>query len=234
MKKPSPDARRNRLAMQEREALFLRHGYDSAASLAFALAQSLPLAGHVLEIGTGRGRFLSALAQHATRITTLDVDKAQQRAAKLHISKTKAGHPIRFVLHNAEQLPWRDAHFGAVVSMNTFHHLDHPMRVFNEMMRVVQPGGKLVLCDFSLRGFQIFDRIHRLEGRTHPRLLNGLLEFRKELRRTGWKSKHSKGCNQELLIATAPAEPQTSPDKKSVPSRRKKSQAPLVGSPTPT
>lgn len=233
MKKPSPAAGHNRLAMQEREALFLRHGYDSAASLAFALAQALPLVGHVLEIGTGRGRFLGALAQHATRITTMDVDKAQQRAAKLHIAKTKTGHPIRFVLHDAEQLPWPDASFGAVVSMNTFHHLERPLRVFTEMMRVVQPGGKLVLCDFSPRGFQIFDRIHRLEGRTHPRLKNGLTEFVHALRKAGWKSKRAKGCNQELLIAIAPLSPQTHPNKTPAPSRPKKAQAPRSGSPTP-
>ncbi len=233
MDKSSPAAQRNRLAMLEREALFLRHGYDSAASLDFALAQALPLAGHVLEIGTGRGRFLGALAQHATRLTTVDVDKAQQRAAKLHITKTKTGHPLRFVLHNAEQLPWRDASFGAVVSMNTFHHLEHPMRVFKEMMRLIQPGGKLVLCDFSPRGFQIFDRIHRLEGRTHPRLKNGLTEFAHALRKAGWKSKRAKGCNQELLIAIAPAAPQTHPNKTPAPSRPKKARAPRSASPSP-
>jgi len=232
MNKLSPQARRNRLAMQAREALFLRHGYDSAASLAFALAQALPLTGHVLEIGTGRGRFLGALAKHATRVTTVDVDKAQQRAAKLYVRQTHAGHPIRFVLHDAEQLPWPDASFDAVVSMNTFHHLARPMRVFNEMMRIVQPGGKLALGDFSPRGFQNFDRIHRLEGRRHPRLKDGLTEFACTLRMAGWKTRRSKGCNQEMLVATAPATaPRPAP--KSVASRRK-TRTPLSGSPTST
>jgi ubiquinone/menaquinone biosynthesis C-methylase UbiE len=197
----------NRRAMTQREALFRRLGYDSAASLKFILAKALPLPGHVLEIGTGKGRFLAAMAKHADRITTLDVDMEQQRAAKLHVRRTRAGRQIRFIIHDAGHLPWPDASFDTVASANTFHHLTRPMRVFKEMLRVLKPGGKLVLCDFSPRGFQIFDRIHRLEGGTHPRLKNGLAPFERTLRRSGWKTRRFKGCNQEILVATPPRSP---------------------------
>ena len=198
---------RNQRALKQREALFRRFGYDSTVSLKFILAQALPLPGHVLEIGTGKGRFLAAMAKHAERITTLDVDADQQRAAKLHVSRTRVGRQIRFIAHDAEHLPWADASFDTVASMNTFHHLDRPMRVFKEMLRVLKPGGKLVLCDFSPRGFQIFDRIHRFEGGTHPRLKDGLADFARLLRRRGWKTKRFKGCNQEILVATSPSVP---------------------------
>ena len=147
------------------------------------------------------------MAKHADRITTLDVDAGQQRAAKLHIRQTRAGGWIRFVVHDAGHLPWPDASFDTVASVNTFHHLERPMRVFKEMLRVLKPGGKLVLCDLSPRGFQIFDRIHRFEGGTHPRLKNGLADFARLLRRCGWKTKRTKGYNQELLVATAPSTP---------------------------
>lgn len=186
--------------IQEREAVFLRYGYDSAASLNFVLAKALPLPGHVLEIGTGKGRFLTLLAGHARRITTVDTDASQQRAARLHVPTAGRGH-IRYAVHNAEQLPWLDASFGSAVSVNTFHHLERPRAVLNEMLRVLKPGGKLVLADFSPRGFQIFDRIHRAEGRTHPRLANGLAEFQDLLRQRGFTTRRYKGCNQEVLVA---------------------------------
>ena len=205
MSRLQTEAIRNHLSMKQREALFRCFGYDSKASLKFILASVLPLPGHVLEIGTGKGRFLAAMAKHADRITTLDADAEQQRAAKLHVRQTRGGRRIRFVAHDAEHLPWPDASFDTVASVNTFHHLDRPMRVFKEMLRVLKPGGKLVLCDFSPRGFQIFDRIHRFEGGTHPRLKNGLAGFGRLLRRPGWKTRRFKGCNQEILVATAPS-----------------------------
>jgi ubiquinone/menaquinone biosynthesis C-methylase UbiE len=198
---------RNHQAMKQREVLFRRFGYDSNASLKFILAKSLPLPGHVLEIGTGKGRFLAALAKHASPITTLDVDMAQQRAAKLHVRHAGLRQRIRYVIHNAEQLPWDDASFSSVVCVNTFHHLARPQKVLEQMVRVLKPGGKLVLCDLSPRGFQIFDRIHRFEGGTHPRLKNDFAEFGRRLRRSGWKTKRFKGCNQEILVAIAPLAP---------------------------
>lgn len=205
------ESRQHHRTMKEREALFRRFGYDSQASLKFILAKTLPLPGHVLEIGTGKGRFLAAMAKYADLITTLDIDAGQQRVAKRHVRRTRTGRWVRFVVHNAERLPWPDASFDTVASANAFHHLERPMRVFKEMLRVLKPGGKLVLCDFSPRGFQIFDRIHRFEGRTHPRLKNDLAGFGRRLRRPGWKTKRFKGCNQEILIATAPSAPKRIP-----------------------
>jgi len=77
----------NRQTMSERQALFRRFGYDSAASLKFILAKVLPLPGHVLEIGTGKGGFLAELGKHADHITTLDNDADQQRLAKHTFAK---------------------------------------------------------------------------------------------------------------------------------------------------
>ena len=205
MSKSQNETLRNRQTMSERQALFRRFGYDSAASLKFILAKVLPLPGRMLEIGTGKGGFLAELGKHADNITTLDNDADQQRLAKRHVCQAGAHCSIRYVIHDAERLPWTDASLDAVVSVNTFHHLERPMRVFKEMLRVLKPGGKLVLSDFSPRGFQIFDRIHRFEGGTHPRLKNGLADFTRLLRRRGWTTRGFKGCNQEILVATSPS-----------------------------
>ena len=57
MSRSQTEAIRNRQTMSERQALFRRFGYHSAASLKFILAKALPLPGRVLEIGTGKGGF---------------------------------------------------------------------------------------------------------------------------------------------------------------------------------
>jgi ubiquinone/menaquinone biosynthesis C-methylase UbiE len=195
--------------MSERQAVFRRFGYDSIASLKFILSKALPLHGRVLEIGTGKGGFLARLARHAAHITTVDIDAEQQRMARRHLCQAGPRCTIRYVIHDAGQLPWADGCFDSVVSVNTFHHLPYPKRVLTEMLRVLKPGGKIVLCDFSLGGFQIFDRIFRFEGGIHPRLKNGLVEFGRLLRRPGWNVRRFRGCNQEVWVATAPSSPAT-------------------------
>ena len=163
--------------------------------------------GKAAHIGTGKGGFLAQLAKHADHITTLDIDADQQRLAKRHVRQARPRCPIRYVIHDAERLPWADGTFNSVVSVNTFHHLERPKRVLKEMLRVLKPGGKFVLCDLSPRGFQIFDRIFQFEGGTHPRLRNRLAGFGRQLRQLGWRTKRIKGCNQEILVAIAPAVP---------------------------
>ena len=216
-----------RQAMLDRESLFQRFGYDSTASLQFILTHMLPLPGHILEIGTGRGRFLAALAPHAQRITTLDLDPEQQRTAKCFVGRDHSRGKIRYVAHDAKHLPWPDASFDSVVSVNTFHHLPRPEVVLEEMLRVLKPGGKLAVGDFSPRGFQIFDRIHGTEGKTHPRLENGLADCAALLRKHGCRVKRVTGRNQEVLVATAPLDPRNNHDGKpqtATPGRNRKGQ----------
>jgi SAM-dependent methyltransferase len=50
---------------------------------------------------------------------------------------------------SVEELPFRDASFGAVVAMSTFEHVRHFWRVFAEVRRVLRPEGVfLVSCPF--------------------------------------------------------------------------------------
>jgi ubiquinone/menaquinone biosynthesis C-methylase UbiE len=163
-------------AMKQRDALFCRFAYDSNASLKFILEKSLPLPGHVLEIGTGNGRFRAALAKQASPITILDLAVDQQRVAKIQINLPAPRQRIRYVIHG-QRLPWDNATFNSVVTVNTFHLLARPHEILAEMVRVLKPNGKLVVCDIALRGFQIFNRLQRIESRIPSPLKHGLVEI---------------------------------------------------------
>ena len=189
---------RNPRALKERQALFRRFGYDSTASLKFILAKVLAAARSRARNRHRQRRFPRRDGKHADHITTLDDGRDQQR--RRNARSPDAGRVVRFdtsfMTPNGCLGP--DGSFDSVASVNTFHHLERPMRVFKEMLRVLKPGGKLVLCDFSPRGFQIFDRIHRFEGGTHPRLKNGLADFARLLRHHGWKTKRLKGATKKF------------------------------------
>jgi len=199
-----PETLANRRQILQREARLRRFGYDSPAAIRFVLAAALPLGGKVLEIGTGKGRFLIPLARHVKTVTSVDVSAEEQRCARLNARYAGVEKKIRFVRRDAGRLPWEAGAFDAAVSMNAMHHIAHFKRVLGEMVRVVRPGGKIVLADFSPRGFQIIARAHRADGKTHPRELHDFRELGRWLRQQGLATRRRKGCNQEVLVGRLP------------------------------
>ena len=51
---------------------------------------------------------------------------------------------------NAEALPFPDCSFEIVLSRLAFHHFPNRGKPFAEMVRVLKPGGKLVMIDMVL------------------------------------------------------------------------------------
>jgi ubiquinone/menaquinone biosynthesis C-methylase UbiE len=192
----------NHFALVARNAANLRFGYDAEASVRFVVTHALPLWGRVLDLGTGKGRFMVALAPHVTQLTTVDISAEQQNCAKLEATYAGVAERIEFVLGDARQLPWPRAAFDAVVSMNAFHHLDDPEGVFNETLRVLKPAGKLVLADFSPDGFEIMAAIHRAEGQSHPYPPSQFARWEARLREPGFLVRRFRGHHQEVLVAT--------------------------------
>jgi ubiquinone/menaquinone biosynthesis C-methylase UbiE len=80
-------AQANYLEMAKREAVFRRYGYDSSASIAFVLSKILPLGGQVLELGSGKARFLAALARQVSQVTSVDIGISGLEADKHHFSR---------------------------------------------------------------------------------------------------------------------------------------------------
>ncbi len=82
---------------------------------------------------------------------------------------------LQFVLGDAAALPFLDHSFEIVLSRLTFHHFPDPVPPFSEMVRILKPGGKLVLIDMEateepLR--EIEDHLERLHDPSHVRNLS--------------------------------------------------------------
>ncbi len=192
---------RNHARLMERNGLFSRHGYDFEKAVRFVLSGAGSLSGKVLEIGTGKGRFLSALAAAAPSVTTVDIDPAEQRYARMNAERAGVADRINFSIQDAERLTFRAASFDAAVSMNALHHLRDPIAVARELVRVLKPGGKIVLSDLDRSGHRIFDKVFASEGRTHARYRNDFAALAAYLRSRGLKTRLLRGHHQLLLIA---------------------------------
>jgi ubiquinone/menaquinone biosynthesis C-methylase UbiE len=197
-------AQKNHREMTERETLYRQFGYDSSTSIAYFLSKILPLNGIILEIGSGKGRFLSALANNAQKVISIDVDNKIQHVAYLTTLFAKVNHRVCFEIQNAQQLRWQANSFNAVVTMNAMHHIPQPDRALAEMVRVLKPGGKLAVCDFSASGFLLMDRIHKAEGNNHQYPNRRFPHWQALLRQSGFRTKTFCEHHQEILVGQKP------------------------------
>jgi ubiquinone/menaquinone biosynthesis C-methylase UbiE len=113
----------------------------------------------VLDVGCGTGYLLRQLARRcpgAVELAGIDAAPAMIEAAEAASGLGGAGGGDRdgrlgFRVGAAERLPWAAESFDLVVSSTSFDHWVDQQTGLRECLRVLQPGGQLVLVDqFSL------------------------------------------------------------------------------------
>lgn len=156
-------------AFRARSLQYLRLGHDRLAAARFVVDSASQLRGPALDIGTGKGLLAIALAQRGLEVVSIDVNEEERALARLLADEAGVGGRIVFATGDAVKLPYPDGRFGCVAMMDVLHHLAEPGPVLGEMVRVTAPGGIIVLADFDEEGFALVSRVHRAEGRDHPR-----------------------------------------------------------------
>lgn len=63
---------------------------------------------------------------------------------------------------SADALPFADASVGALVLFDVLHHLPQPRRFFQEAVRVLVPGGRIVMCEpyVSPLSYPVYKLLH--------------------------------------------------------------------------
>ncbi len=90
---------------------------------------------------TGRERVLDVGCGPGGETTYVGVD------ASMSMARTAASRGRAVVVADAAALPFRDRQFDAVRADRLFQHLVDPRRVLRELIRVLRPGGRLVVAD---------------------------------------------------------------------------------------
>jgi ubiquinone/menaquinone biosynthesis C-methylase UbiE len=98
-----------------------------------------------LDLGSGTGFLSLELASRGHRVT--GVDFAPAMIARAERKAAERGLSVRFEQADAEQLPFAAASFDLAISRHVLWTLPHPEAAIDEWIRVLRPGGRLVVVD---------------------------------------------------------------------------------------
>ena len=106
-------------------------------------AASVGVGTRVLDVATGPGWVAARAAELGASVVGIDVAEAM-------IARARAAHPgAEFRRADAQELPFADATFEAVVGNLAVMHFSRPERAMAEFARVLRPGGRLALTAWA-------------------------------------------------------------------------------------
>jgi ubiquinone/menaquinone biosynthesis C-methylase UbiE len=106
----------------------------------------------VLDVGCGTGTLAMEVQRRVGRAGRVaGVDPGTQQIARARAKAARRNVPIAFQIGVIEQLPFPDQTFDVVLSTLMMHHLPAPLKRqgLAEIARVLKPGGRLVIADFT-------------------------------------------------------------------------------------
>jgi ubiquinone/menaquinone biosynthesis C-methylase UbiE len=113
-------------------------------------------AGNVLEIGAGTGLNLPYYTPAVEHLTLTEPDASMLR--RLDQAAARSGRPVSVLRAAAEDLPFEDSTFDAVVCTLVLCGVDDQPRAVCEIGRVLRPGGLLLFAEHVRSDDEAFAR----------------------------------------------------------------------------
>jgi demethylmenaquinone methyltransferase / 2-methoxy-6-polyprenyl-1,4-benzoquinol methylase len=116
--------------------------------------------GRCLDLCCGTGDLALAMSQCGeAQIVACDFSHPMLQLSRRKISKANLSERIRIIEADGLTLPFRSCFFDAVAIAFGLRNLENVMEGLVEMYRVLKPGGRLVVLEFSKPTNVLFDRV---------------------------------------------------------------------------
>ena len=131
-----------RASEQERMA-----GLNRLTNAPFLRFLALRETDRVLEVGSGLGLLAAEVAQQLSQGTIAGIEYAPEQLAHALVPTPN----LRFLRGDAHRLPFPDDWFDVVYCRYVLEHVRDPLRVLQEMRRVLKPGGRALAQENNIR-----------------------------------------------------------------------------------
>ena len=112
--------------------------------------------GRILEVGVGTGLSLASYSPRS-RVVGIDISEPMLEKARDRVEKQNLKHVESISVMDAERLEFATDSFDVVVAQYVVTAIPNPEKALDEFLRVVRPGGEIILttrlgAEMGLRG----------------------------------------------------------------------------------
>lgn len=104
----------------------------------------------ILDIATGTGDFaIASLKLNPKEVIGMDISSGMLEVGKEKMKKKKVDNIISMRLGDSEDLPFEDNYFDGLTVGFGVRNFENLEKGLSEMLRVIRPGGKAIILEFS-------------------------------------------------------------------------------------
>ncbi len=119
---------------------------------------------YILDVATGTGdvAILTHQILKPKKITGIDISEGMLEFGRKKLDKLALNNAIELVQGDSETIQFNDSSFDAITVAFGVRNFEHLEKGLKEMLRVLKPGGKLVVLEFSKPKQPVFKAFYGL------------------------------------------------------------------------
>ncbi len=191
---------------KERLKLYKDQGMDFLASRDFMLNEAGRIREKILDVGSGRGVTVIALAKSGYHVTSIDTQEEMLENTALNAAGEGLLSYLDLYRMDVSSLEFKDNSFNSIFMVEVLHHLENIPESLSEINRVLSDPGKIILSDFNDKGIKRIEAVHSRENRKHEGSFTGKKKVRAWLKDNGFIVREYEHICHWVIVAEKTAE----------------------------